>query len=101
VLLVVMAILGVQLARKSPAPFAMAVPQILAGLFCVVLPLVEYLRLRWKVRSSGAVGAVKVEARFAFWGILVLGLALVLLGFLSLPQNASQSPHDDSPETFV
>lgn len=101
VLLVAMALLGVQLARKILAPLPMAILQMLAGVLCVALPLVEYLRLRWNVRTSGAAGTLNVETRFAFWGTLVLGLALAFLGFLSRPQRASRSPRDDSPETFV
>jgi mannitol-specific phosphotransferase system IIBC component len=101
VLLAVTALLSVQLARKRPAPFAVAISQMVAGVLGVVLPLVEYMRLRWKVASSGAVGALHVETRFAFWGILVLGSVLVFLGFLSLPRSSVQSPRDDSPEKSV
>jgi len=76
--------------QSRPAPSAAAIPQMLAGVFCILMPVVEYLRLRSQAKNPSNEGAVSIETQYGFWGILVSGLLLALLGFLSLPRNAPQ-----------
>lgn len=101
VFLILAALLAVLLLSSVPylagklALLPSAVPQMLAGALCVLIPSTEYLRIRSQILNEANAGVVSLQTRFGFWGMLIAGLLLALLGFLELPRGEPVSRSAD------
>ena len=84
VLLVLILWLGWFALRGLAAVRAGAILQIAVGTLSVLIPLVEFARLRSQVRGSEGTGLMGVATRFGFWGMLLSGGLITLLGYKSL-----------------
>ncbi len=78
--------------------FTSAVPELVAGALCILVPAIEFFRLRAEVHGEGKSAVLGVLTRYGFWGILVCGLALAAGGIRSLLSNTRHtSPSRDQP----
>ncbi|MBZ5563573.1 MAG: hypothetical protein LAP13_14285 [Acidobacteriia bacterium] len=72
--------------------FTSAVPELVAGALCILVPVIEFFRLRAEVHGEGKSALLGVFTRYGFWGMLVCGLALAAGGIRSLVSNTRHTP---------
>ena len=86
-LVALMLLLSVSLLQGGGSARILGRLQIAAGLLCLLMPVIEYLRFRAEAAESTSAGIVGVEVRFGFWLTLISGGALAFLGLLALARE--------------
>ena len=83
---------------QGRARLTSAVPELVAGALCILVPVIEFFRLRAEVHGEGKSAVLGVLTRYGFWGMLVCGLALAAGGIRSLLSNTRHTqPSGDHP----
>ncbi len=68
--------------------FTPAVSELVTGVLCISVPVIEFFRLRGEVHGEGGLAVLGVVTRYGFWGMLVCGLVLAAEGIRALASHA-------------
>ncbi len=88
VLLTLLVFLGWSALRGSVCSRVVVILQSVAGMLTVLMPLIEFARLRSHARNSVGASLMSIGTGWGFWGMLVSGGAMMALGLLSLLRTA-------------
>jgi hypothetical protein len=91
-LLVAVVVLLIVTAWQGRPRATAAVPEFVAGLLCISIPIIEYLRLRSQAHGEGGEAVLGVTIRYGFWGMMVCGLLLAMGGFRSWAGRSRRAP---------
>jgi putative oxidoreductase len=90
-LLALLSVMGVPLLKGLPLSAAPRALQIIAGGTVAVIPLVELVRASSQAHSQQNAGLITLETQPGFWGIVVCGAVLTLVGLVGQPEKPQQA----------
>jgi amino acid transporter len=94
VLLAMLALLlvaGIPFLKGLPLSAAPRALQVIAGGQVAAIPLVELVRASSQAQSQGSAGLISVGTQPAFWGTVLCGAVLTLVGLVGQPERPRQT----------
>ena len=88
-LLTLLLLLGWSALKGSGYSRVAVILQTVTGMLTVLIPLIEFARLRSQARNSASASLLGIGTGWGFWGMLVSGGVMTLLGLLSLHKRAA------------
>jgi hypothetical protein len=96
-LLVLLAFLGWSAFKSQVTSRFGFILQIAAGMFSILIPLIEFVRLRSRWRALAGSSLMGTGTRLGFWGMLISGALMTALGSRALAGKAGPDSPPDAP----